>query len=249
MSKSGYLCLVLMLSFGAPAFFLPPEIAGASILSIALLSFGYFVYFLIKNDLHHGIIGGILLSFLVMALGVIPFIGWIVIIGFVLYNIGRALEGLRSLFPDVLASLVIYGILTARFAFDIRDPMALAALAGCYLVASVIYSRSLNQLATQNALFKLSIMWLSIPFAALTIISIVSALGNLFRTISTTVTRTVVTPQMVSAHMRAGTAVDAYTRNISKTVTSTVTQVVPGAGVVTAGVAGELAQKVSQEKS
>lgn len=238
-----------MLSFGVPAFFLPPEIAGASILSIALLSFGYFVYFLIKNDLHHGIIGGILLSFFVMALGVIPFIGWIVIICFVLYNIGRALEGLRSLFPDVLASLVIYGILTARFAFDIRDLMALATLAGCYLVASVIYSRSLNQLATQNALFKLSIMWLSIPFAALTIISIVSALGNLFRTISTTVTRTVVTPQMVSAHMRAGTAVDAYTRNISKTVTSTVTQVVPGAGVVTAGVAGELAQKVSQEKS
>lgn len=249
MSKSGYLCLVLMMSVGGPAFFLPPEIAGASIASIALLSFGYFVYFLIKNDLHHGIIGCILLSFLIMALGVIPVIGWIVIIGFVLYNISRALEGLRSLFPDVLASLVIYGILTARFALDIHDPIVLAALAGSYLVASVIYSRSLNELATQNALFKLSIMWLSIPFAVLTIISIFSALGNLFRTISTTITRTVVTPQMVSAHMRAGTAIDAYTRNISKTVTSTVTQVVPGAGVVTAGAAGELAQKVSEERS
>ncbi|MCP1645639.1 hypothetical protein J2T41_005285 [Pseudomonas citronellolis] len=243
MNKSGSICLALMITVGGPSFFLPPEIAGALIASIALLSFGFFIYFLIKNDLHHDIIGGILLSFLVMVLGVIPVIGWLVVICFVLYNIGRTLEGLKSLFPDVLASAVIYGTLVARFAFDIRDPIAIAALAGSYLVASILYSRSLNKLTTQNALFKMSVMWLSIPFAALTIISIVSALGNLFRTISTTITRTVVTP-----HMRAGTAIDAYTRNISQTVTSTVTQVAPGAGVVTAGLTGELAQKVRKEK-
>ncbi|WP_024764872.1 hypothetical protein [Pseudomonas nitroreducens] len=90
MNKSGYLCLTLMLAVGGPSFFLPPEISGAAIASIALLSFVYFVYFLIKNDLHHNIIGGILLSFLVMALGVIPVIGWIIVLGFVIYNIGRA---------------------------------------------------------------------------------------------------------------------------------------------------------------
>lgn len=248
MNKSGYLCLTLMLAVGGPSFFLPPEIAGASIASIALLSFVYFVYFLIKNDLHHDIIGGILLSFLVMALGVIPVIGWIIVIGFVIYNIGRALEGLKCLLPDVLASAVIYGLLIARFALNVRDPAVIAGLAGCYLVATIFYCRTLNGLATQNALFKMSVMWLSIPFAALTIISIVSALGNLFRTISSTVTRTVLTPQVVSAHIRAGMPIDAYTRNISTTVTSTVTQIAPGAGVVTAGVAGEVSQKVKKEK-
>ena len=248
MNGSGYQCLILMIIVGCPAFFLPPEVAGASIGLIALFSFSYFVYFLIKNDLHHNLIRGIALSLLVMALGVIPFVGWILIIGFVIYNIGRALEGLKSLLPDILASSAIYGILLARFVLDVHDPLAIAGLITTYLVASFFYSRTLDGLATPNAFFKMSIMWLSIPFAALTIISIVSALGNLFRTISTTITQTVVTPQVVSAHMRGGVTIDAYTRNISKTVIRTVTEVAPGAGVVTAGVTGEVAQKVSEEK-
>jgi hypothetical protein len=95
----------------------------------------------------------------------------------------------------------------------------------------------------------MSVMWLSIPFAALTIISIVSALGNLFRTVSSTITRSVISPQMVSAHMRGGIPIDAYTRNITTSVTSTVTHLAPGAGVITAGVTGDLAQKVKTEKA
>ncbi|WP_213939291.1 hypothetical protein [Pseudomonas sp. dw_612] len=249
MNKSGYLCLAFMIAVGGMSFFLQPEAALASIGVIALFSFGYFVFYLIRNNLHHGIIKSLLLSVLVMALGVIPVLGWIVIIGFVIYNISKALDGLKSLIPDVLASLVIYGLLGARLAFDIRDPMAIALIAGLYLIASILYCRSLNGLSTEHALFKMSVMWLSIPFAALTIMSIVSALGNLFRTVSSTITRTVLSPQMVSAHMRAGIPVEAYIRNVPMTATSTVTNILPGAGVITAGVTGEVAQNLKKEKA
>lgn len=249
MNKSAYLCLAFMTVVGGLSFFLPREAALGSLALIALFSFGYFVFYLIRHNLHHGIIKSLLLSILVMAIGVIPVLGWIVIIGFVIYNISKALEGLKSLLPDVLASLVIYALLCARLAFDLRDPMAIAALAGAYLIASVLYCRSLNGYSTEHALFKMSVMWLSIPFAALTIISIVSALGNLFRTVSSTITRSVISPQMVSAHMRGGIPIDAYTRNITTSVTSTVTHLAPGAGVITAGVTGDLAQKVKTEKA
>ncbi|MDO7928872.1 hypothetical protein Q6A51_18960 [Pseudomonas sp. KFB-139] len=249
MNQSGYLCLAFMLVVGCLSFFLQPEAAGVSFALIALFSCSYFVYFLIKNNLHHGIIRGLLLSVLIMALAVIPVIGWIVVIGFVIYNISKAVDGLKSLIPDVLTSVVIYGLLLARLAFDIRDPLAIAVLASAYLVAAIIYCRSLNGLTTRNALFKMSIMWLSIPFAALTVISIVSALGNLFRTISSTITRTVLTPQVVSAHMRGGIQIEEYTRTISTSVNETVTRVVPGVGgVVTTSMAGEVAQKVKDEK-
>ena len=249
MNKSAYLCLAFMIAVGGLSFFLQPEAALASIALIAVFSCGYFVFYLVRNNLHHGIIKGLLLSLLVMALAVIPVLGWIVLIGFVIYNISKALDGLKSLMPDVLASVVIYGLLFARLAFDIRDPLAIGGLAVAYLIAAIVYCRSLNGLSTEHALFKMSVMWLSMPFAALTIISIVSALGNLFRTVSSTITRTVISPQMVSAHMRGGVAIDAYTRNISSTVTSTVTNIAPGAGVITAGVTGEVAQRVKKENA
>lgn len=249
MNKSAYLCLAFMIAVGGLSFFLQPEAALASIALIAVFSCGYFVFYLVRNNLHHGIIKGLLLSLLVMALAVIPVLGWIVLIGFVIYNISKALDGLKSLMPDVLASVVIYGLLFARLAFDIRDPLAIGGLAVAYLSAAIVYCRSLNGLSTEHALFKMSVMWLSMPFAALTIISIVSALGNLFRTVSSTITRTVISPQMVSAHMRGGVAIDAYTRNISSTVTSTVTNIAPGAGVITAGVTGEVAQRVKKENA
>ncbi|WP_122317468.1 hypothetical protein [Pseudomonas cichorii] len=249
MNQSGYLCLAFMIAVGCLSFFLQPEAVGVSFALIALFSGSYFVYFLIKNNLHHGIIRGLLLSVLILALAAIPILGWIIVIGFVIYNISKAVDGLKSLIPDVLSSAVIYILLCARVAFDIRDPLAIAVLAGIYLVAAVVYCRNLNGLSTENALFKMSIMWLSIPFAVLTIISIVSALGNLFRTISSTITYTVMRPQVVSAHMRGGIQIDEYTRNISNTVNATVTKVVPGVGgVVTTSMAGEVAQKVKDEK-
>ncbi|MGY2171548.1 hypothetical protein [Pseudomonas gingeri] len=248
MNKGGYLCLAFMVIVGSFGFFLQPEAVGLSFALIALFSGSYFVFFLIRNNFHHGILRSLLLSIVILAIGFIPVLGWIVLIGFVIYNISKALGGLKSLLPDVLASLMIYGLLGARVLFDIKDPIAIVALSGTYLVAAILYCRSLNGLTTHNALFKMSIMWLSIPFAVLTVMSIISALGNLFRTVGSTISRTVVTPQIVSAHMRAGVPIDSYTRNVTSTITTATTQIVPGSGVFAAALAGEVVPKATQEK-
>ncbi|MBF8733130.1 hypothetical protein IRZ59_22115 [Pseudomonas guariconensis] len=248
MQKSGYLCLAFMIAVGFPSFFLDREMMTASLLAIAAFSFGYFVFYLIRHKLYHGMLQGILLSLLVIAFSFVPVLGWIVLIGFVLYNIAKALEGLKVLVPDVLVSALIYGLLTARVAFDVRDLLAISVLAMIYLCVCVQYCRRLQGLGTELALFKMSIMWLSIPFVVLTIVSIVSALGNLFRTVSSTFTRTILTPQTVSAHMRAGVQVAEYTRHVQSSVTQTVTQVLPGAGATIAGASGGLAGDVKQAK-
>jgi hypothetical protein len=46
-------------------------------------------------------------SVLIMALAVIPVIGWIAVVSFVIYNISKAVDGLKSLISDVLTSVVI----------------------------------------------------------------------------------------------------------------------------------------------
>lgn len=245
-TKTESLNLGLMMVAGGLGFFLPRGDAWLSLLVIALCSAGCFVTFIVKNGLHREILRGLMLALVVMAVGFIPVIGWIVIIGFALYNIVRAVDGLKSLVPDVLTSLVIYGLLYSRLIFDIRDPIAIGALVVAYVVVAAWYCRTLAELPADLALFKLSIMWLSIPFVFLTIVSLVSALGNLFRTLSSTVSRTVLSPQLVSGHMRGGIEIGAYTRNVTTTVTQTVTAVAPSAGVVVAGATGGFAETVKK---
>jgi hypothetical protein len=248
MNKSGKICLAFMTFIGAITFLLP---AGAALLSVTLaglFSFGYFIYYIIYRDLHHDIIGSIVLAFLVMALVAIPIVGWLILLAFVFYNIAKALEGLKSLLPDVVTSGIIYMLLGASTALNSKDTGVLILLAVLYMAVTVFYCRQLSQLPTREALFKMSIMWLSIPFAALMIISIVSSLANLFKAISSTISRSVLTPQTVSAHMRAGVPVGEYTRNITSTVSSTVTHITPGSGALTSAVTKEIAQKITPPK-
>jgi len=249
MSQAGIPCLAFMILIGCLSFFLPPEAVAISISIVVLFAGPYFLYYLFKHNLHHDIIRGFLLSLLVMALGMIPVLGWIAIIGFLIYNIARAVDGLKSLVPDALVSIVIYALLCARVMFDIHTPLAIAGLAFAYLAVAVLYCRTLDHLEPELAWFKLSIMFLAIPFCVLTVVSIVSALGNLFRTVGSSLTRTLITPQTVSGHMRNGMRIDAYTRNITTTVTTTVTHTVPSVGTITATAAADVAQKVKDEQA
>lgn len=248
MNDSGKICLALMTVIGAITFLLPSGAAMLSVSLAGLFSFGYFIYYIIYRDLHHDIIGSIMLAFLVMALVAIPVIGWLVLLAFVIYNISKALEGLKSLLPDVVTSGIIYMLLGATVAVDGKHAWVLVVLAVLYMTAAVFYCLQLSRLPTREALFKMSIMWLSIPFAALMIISIFSSLANLFKAVSSTITRSVLTPQTVSAHMRAGVQVGEYTRNITSTVSSTVTQISPGSGAITSAITKEVAQHMTPPK-
>lgn len=242
MTNSGTLTFAIMMLFGAISFLTPPDGAVLSIGLACLFSFAYFVYYIIYRDLHHDIIGGVLLAFLVMALVAIPVVGWLILLAFVFYNIAKALEGLKALTPDIITSAGIYGLLCAHSFLDIKETAALIALAALYTVAAFAYCRQLNRLPLREALFKLSVMWLAIPFAVLMVISIFSSLANLFKAVGSTITRTVITPQTVSAHLRGGVEVAAYTRNIASTVTTAATTFVPGSGALTSAVTKEVAK-------
>ncbi|NIE78111.1 hypothetical protein F3J45_27160 [Pantoea sp. Ap-967] len=242
MTTSGTLTFAIMMLLGAISFLMPPDGAVLAVGLACLFSFAYFVYYIIYRDLHHDIIGGVLLALLVMALVAIPVIGWLILLAFVFYNIAKALEGLKALTPDIITSFGIYGLLCAHSFLNVKDAAAVIAFAAVYTVAALAYCRQLNRLPLREALFKLSVMWLAIPFAVLMVISIFSSLANLFKAVSSTITRTVITPQTVSAHVRSGVEVAAYTRNVTSTVTSTVTNYVPGSGAVTSAVAKEVAR-------
>ncbi len=233
---------------GGLGFLLPRDDAWLSLVIIALGSGACFITFIFRNGLHKDILAGLLLTLGVMAIGFIPVIGWIVVVCFVLYNIARTLDGLKSLIPDVLVSAVIYGLMYSRLIFNITDPIAIGLLFTVYLLVSARYCRSMAALPSELALFKMSVMWLSIPLVVLTIVSLVSALGNLFRSVSSSVTRTVLSPQVVAGHMRNGIEISSYTRTISSTVTESVTKLAPSAGVIAAGVAGETAQALKKEQ-
>lgn len=248
MNNSGRMPFALMMLIGAISFLMPPDGAILSVAVACLFSFGYFVYYIIYRDLHHDIIGSIILAFLIMALVAIPVIGWIILLAFVFYNIAKALEGLKTLTPDIITSAIIYGLLCAHSTLRVEDTAALIAFAAVYAVVAFAYCRQLNRLPLREALFKMSVMWLSIPFAALMIISIFSSLANLFKAVSSTLTRSVITPQTVSAHVRAGVDVAAYTRNVSSTVMTTTTHLVPGSGALTSAVTKEMAQTVKSEQ-
>lgn len=237
-----------MSAVGGLNFLLPPKDFLLSLTLVALLSFGYFVFFLVRNNLHQDIIRSVLVSMLIFVIGFIPIFGPIVVLGFVIYNISRAVDGLKSLIPDILTSIFVYGLLAARVVFDAHDDLYVMVLAGVYFLTVIAYCRTLDGLPTEQALFKMSVMWLSVPLAAMIIMSILSALGRIFRVFNTTVTSTRVLPQNVSAHMRGGVQIDAYTRNVTSTVTSNVIQVAPGSGVVAASVTGEVSKKMKEEQ-
>jgi hypothetical protein len=255
MNQRGYLYLSLMVAVGILSFSLPAETAMFPLLIVWPVGLGYFIYYIFHKDLHHGIFKALLLSFAILALAFVPVVGWLILLGFVIYNLKRTLGSLKNLWPDLKLSLIFYGVFLCRTILEIEvdDLAPFAALATIYLLAAVIYCRKLQMLPYREGLLKLSLMWLALPFIVLLIISIVSALGNLFKTVTGTVTRTILTPQTVSAHMRGGVEISAYTRNISSTVTQITTSTAPntaviGASVVASGVTGEVAES-AQKKS
>ena len=84
-------------------------------------------------------------------------------------------------------------------------------------------------------------MWISAPLIAILIITIVSAVRSAFRTVISTTTSPIRVTQNVSGYVRGDTIVSNYTREVSRTITTT-TSILPG-GAMTASVAGNLTPK------
>lgn len=200
----------------------------------------YFVYYLVSTGAHLTMIRGLIFSVIVLSICAVTPVGWIIIIGFILYNISKSVDGIKSLLPETVYSVILLGSLYGMSKDShLGDGIQTAAIA-IYAITALNYCRKISKLGlnSKDALFRLASMWLSIPLLLLLLASIFSSIRNMFNFSTLTTSNVVRTPQQVSAHTRviAGQAVDVaeYTRHVSSTVTQVQTQILPGNGAISA---------------
>ena len=242
------LCFVILAAVWGSAFFVPESL----ILAIPLLMGGavlFFVYFLASEGYLAGILSGIITSLVLMAVAaLIPVIGWIILLAWIFYNIAKALESIKSLFPEAMISLALAASLVIPALYDLNtygeQNLPLKIICGIvYLVAAGICCTRINERAAdaKHGMFLFSMMLLSVPMIMLLVVSIVASLRAAFRMVTVHNTSVVKGSQQVSGYVKeSGTVVKDYTRSITKTVTTTTTSIVPGTGAVGASLVGDL---------
>jgi len=222
-------------ALGGMAFLLHKE-AAALIMPIAAFSILFFIYYIISEDLWQEILGNVLLGFVFLLLAAVPVIGWILFAGWVIYNISKAIDGIKSIFPDAIFSIFLYLLLFSENLFSIDEDLMWLPLS-VYAVSTAIYSVSISNSSLKDAVFRISTMWLSCLFIVLMISSIFASLRSLFSFSSSRVMGSVRTTQNVSGYTRAdGTFVDGYTRGVSMPVENIKVQFNPDAGSIRGGV-------------
>ncbi|HBL7242143.1 TPA: hypothetical protein LS257_004848 [Serratia liquefaciens] len=240
------LCFLLLLAVWAGVFFIPEAIflVVPGMIGFALL---FFIYYLASEGHLAGILGGIVVSVILMAIAAaIPVIGWIILICWILYNIARAFESIKNLLPDALLSAALYAslLIPVIYQFNHYDTSNALLTAGCGIVyffaaAGAIVRISERSDTPKHSLFLFSVMLLSVPMIVLLFASIVASLRTAFQT--SLVKTTSKLPQSVSGYTTArGTVVADYTRNVTQTVVTTT--IVPGGGAVGASLTGSLAE-------
>lgn len=222
-------------------------LAYTMLLSIAV-ALVYFIYYLISTGAHLSIFKGLIFSVIVLSICAFTPVGWIIIIGFILYNISKSVNGIKNLLPEAIYSAILLASLYGMSKDShLGDSIQLAAIA-VYGLTALNYCRRISKLGlnTRDALFRLSSMWLSIPLLLLLVVSIFSSIRNMFNFSTLTTSNVVRTPQQVSAHTRVigGQAVDVaeYTRHVSSTVTQVQTQILPGTGAISAQLGRNMAE-------
>ncbi|MCA5918517.1 hypothetical protein LES60_17610 [Pectobacterium brasiliense] len=240
------LCFLLLLVVWAGVFFIPEAIFFVipGMIGFALL---FFIYYLVSEGHLAGILGGIVVSVILMGIAAaIPVIGWIILICWILYNIARAFESIQNLLPDAFLSAALYAslLIPVIYQLDHYDNSNTWLTIGCgivYFFAAVGCTARISDRSdtSKHSLFLFSVMLLSVPMIVLLFASITASLRAAFQTSLVKTTATL--PQSVSGYTTArGTVVADYTRNVTQTVvTSTI---VPGAGAVGASLTGSLAE-------
>lgn len=247
------LCFIIMMSAGVAIFVMPASFLIA-VPALVLFSMGYFIYYLIHTGQHKKILSGIIISLVITILVMmIPVFGWIALSLWIFYNILRSLKTIKNLLPGALFSAILFALLVTPgiHNFSAYSPSAQLSLI-CFIAytsLTVIYCLRLNRLRldTQTTLFKCSMMWLSAPMIFLLVVSIVASVRTAFRAQTSIIQSKIKVPQQVSGYMRGNTAVQGYTRNITQTITTTSTTLLPGSGAVAASAARSLGDTTSTE--
>lgn len=240
------LCFLLLLAVWAGVFFIPEAIflVVPGMIGFALL---FFIYYLASEGHLASILGGIVVSVILMAIAAaIPVIGWIILICWILYNIARAFKSIQNLLPDALLSVALYASLfiPVIYQLDHYDNSNTWLTIGCgivYFIAAVGCTARISDRSDtpKHSLFLFSVMLLSVPMIVLLFASIAASLRAAFQT--SLVKTTAKLPQSVSGYTTArGTVVADYTRNVTQTVVSST--LVPGGGAIGASLTGSLAE-------
>lgn len=216
---------------------------------LIIFSFFYFIYYIFASGEYQKILGNMLFAVLVMCLAIIPIIGWIILILFILYNISKAIDGIKNLFPEACYSLAIYFLLGSKELLDLSIIGSIVAFIIYLSITATYFSRlSKFDLDTRGVLFRVSIMFLSIPLLIMLVISIMSALRNMFSFRVASQQISIKTPQHVSGYTRvSGVEVAGYTRQISTNVTQNVVTASAGSGAVTSTMTRAIAESLNEQ--
>ncbi len=242
------LCFLILAAVWGSVFFIPETI----ILAIPLLmggAFLFFIYFLASEGYLAGILGGIITSVILMAIAaLIPVTGWIILMAWIFYNIAKALESIKSLYPEAMISIALAASLIIPAFYDLNtygeQNLPLKIICGIvYFVAAGICCTRINERSAdaKHGMFLFSMMLLSVPMIMLLLVSIVASLRAAFRMITVENTAVIRNTHQVRGHYRqSGTFVEGYQRTTIKTVTTSTTSIVPGSGAVGASLTGDI---------
>ncbi|ATQ82897.1 hypothetical protein MOTT16_03110 [Moraxella osloensis] len=230
-------CSITLLGIGILNFFYPQWEWIYSFGLIYLLSFGYMVYYLVKTDKIKGIVGNLILTFVIMGVCAAPPLALILGL-FILYNVITSLQNVRGMLRDALLSLIIFIPLILSDLFSIPKTVSFIM----FVIGWLIFSNKLAKETNKNYLnIRYSMALISVPLIAITIASIFSSLKNILNVTHTTAIQKRSMPTEVSSYVRQdGTFVSSHIRNQVRNVPITTTQITAGSGAMTSSVTREL---------
>jgi len=245
--------IILLIIIGIPCI-VQPTLTLYIIPFITCISFVFFVFYLYSKGQFVDIFYGIILGIIVTAIAaIIPIVGPIILIIWIIYNIAKCFRSIKGLLPDAIINVLLIASLITPLILDTNkssyhyNDNSFERI-GCiivYIVVSLIYYSRIKkyQMTTKDYLFKFSLLWISSLLIILLIMMISMSIKAAFRTQINTVTKPTTVTQNVSAYMRGETLVDAYTREITRNITTTTIDIGPGTGGITASVLGKITHK------
>lgn len=243
-----YVLSCLVFAFLGAALWIPGENALLTIPATMLGAALYFVVHLYRMGAIHEILKGLLKSLAILLCALIPVVGILILVGYVIYNVIKSLQFLAQMRQELVYSLFIYAALVAAVWLKHQGSPWFYAPAVLYVLLAVAYTRTLAQLDSATALFKLSFMLWSLPIAWITVVAAVQSLANMLRISVSTIGRSTMVTQNVSGYVRAsGDVVSAYTRSVTQVLPETITQVGVGTGAVTSAIVKEASEKIARE--
>lgn len=228
--NSPKIVFAVFLFFGVLALFpFDDDTNKSAFLFFIVVSYLWGAIYFLKELINRGILGeifkGILLAIFVIMLSVIPIIGQIILLIFILSNIAAALGGLKNLMPLFFWNVGIYGLLLFGVTSNNNSFGNFIVLFGIYfaIVHGYCFSYGKRFNNDKDFLFQTSTMLVSLPLVLIILVSIASMIRSLFQVSISLKPQTVTKNINVQSYMRGDTLVSAHTRTLTSTV-STVTQ-------------------------